>query len=188
MKFLLENEQREKKELQQALQVTTNKGRAYHEVVFVYSIPTTPTNGVSYKVGERQKRRKVSDIKMLMSSTIETCVTSHGLKPAMLTAETSDGKLLNNPFSDQPATITEPADRRANVLFLLDRFAVSDEFFHELAQVSRLQSTLPQSMSSDTDISRDPTSLPRQRAATLYEQQDRHPQPPFSLCREVHGC
>ena len=135
----------------------------------------------------------MSDIKTLMSSTIETCVTSHGLKPAMLTAETSDGKLLNNPFSDQPATITEPAhpetaDRRANVLFLLDRFAVSDEFFHKLAQVSRLQSTLPQSMSSDTDISRDPTSLPRQRAATLYEQQDRHPQPPFSLCREVHGC
>ena len=43
LKFLLENEEREKKELQHALQVTTNKGRAYHEVVFVYSIPTTCT-------------------------------------------------------------------------------------------------------------------------------------------------
>ena len=34
LEFLLENEEKEKKQLQQALQVTTNKGRAYHEVQF----------------------------------------------------------------------------------------------------------------------------------------------------------
>ena len=65
----------------------------------------------------------------------------------MLTAKTSDGKLLRIPFSERPATITEPTqpaptDSRAKALFLLDRFAVSDEFYHKLAQVSTLQSTV----------------------------------------------
>ena len=87
------------------------------------------------------------DIKTLMPSTVETCVTSHGPTPVMLTAKTSDGKLLRIPLSERPATITEPTqlaptDSRAKALFLLDRFAVSDEFYHELAQVSTLQSTV----------------------------------------------
>jgi hypothetical protein len=34
LEFLLENEEKEKTRLQQALQVTKNKGRAYHEVQF----------------------------------------------------------------------------------------------------------------------------------------------------------
>ncbi|CAI7989297.1 hypothetical protein GBAR_LOCUS175, partial [Geodia barretti] len=75
-----------------------------------------------------------------MSSTVETCVTSHGLTPMTLTAKTSDGKLLSIPFSESSATITEltqpaPTGSRAKALFLLDRFAVSDEFYHELAQI-----------------------------------------------------
>ena len=82
-------------------------------------------------------------MKTLMTSTIETCVTSHGLKPMMLTAETKDGKQLSIPLSDHPVTTTEPtppetADSRTKALFLLDRFAVSDELYHELAQVSRI--------------------------------------------------
>ena len=82
-------------------------------------------------------------MKTLMTTTIETCVTSHGLKPTMLTAETRDGKQLNIPFSDHPATTTEPtppetADSRTKALFLLDHIAASDEFYHELAQVSRI--------------------------------------------------
>ena len=132
------------------------------------------------------------DIKTLMSSTVETCVTSHGLTPVTLTAKTSDGKLLSIPFSESSATITEltqpaPTDSRATALFLLDRFAVSDEFYHELAQVSTLQSTQNKIyMTLDTDISGNATSPPHQGSAKGYEQRDRNSQSPTVLCREVH--
>jgi hypothetical protein len=80
-----------------------------------------------------------------MSSTIEQCMTSHGLTPETVTAKTTDGKLLTIPFSDAPATtstIGQSADTtitRATALYLLDRFAVSDQFYHELAQVCASQ-------------------------------------------------
>ena len=132
------------------------------------------------------------DIKTLMSSTVETCVTSHGLTPMTLTAKTSDRKLLSIPFSESSATITEltqpaPTGSRAKALFLLDHFAVSDEFYHELAQVSTLQSTVRQKLHDlDTDISGNATSLPNQGSAKGYEQRDRNSQSPTVLCREVH--
>lgn len=72
-------------------------------------------------------------------------MAEHGLTPDSLTAATGDGKLLTIPFSDGPVTSSSPvqaeastANVRAKTLFLLDRFAVSDEFYHELAQANKL--------------------------------------------------
>ena len=44
LEFLLENEEREKKELQRALRVTQNKGKAYHEVQFLTTVACRNTN------------------------------------------------------------------------------------------------------------------------------------------------
>ena len=97
------------------------------------------------QVQERQKRRKVADIKKLMSSTLEPCMSSHGLKPTTLVAETSEGMELTIPLDNSPTTLTEPkrpTDTVSKALYLLDRFAVSDEFYHELAQVNTVICTL----------------------------------------------
>ena len=86
-------------------------------------------------------------MKTYMSSTVQPCLLSHGLQPETVTAKTADGKLLNIPFSNDEATTSSslPADEgnseespRAKTLYLLDRFAVSDQFYHELAQVCML--------------------------------------------------
>ena len=101
---------------------------------------------ITSKVGERQQRRKVAQMKTYMSSTVKPCLTSHGLTPEAVTAKTSDGKVLTIPFSDAPATTTMPdiqlaaeengeGSTKSKALYLLDRFAVSDQFYHELAQV-----------------------------------------------------
>ena len=124
-----------------------------------------------------------------MSSTVETCVTSHGLTPMTLTAKTSDGKLLSIPFSESSATITEltqpaPTGSRAKALFLLDRFAVSDEFYHELAQVSTLQSTVRQKL-HDFGY-RYFRKCHVSTKSKGYEQRDRNSQSPTVLYREVH--
>lgn len=67
---------------------------------------------------------------------------SHGLRATTVVAETSDGRQLTIPLSDSPVTLTEPkrptADTASKALYLLDRFAVSDEFYHELAQVNTM--------------------------------------------------
>ena len=83
-------------------------------------------------------------MKTYMSSTVQPCLLSHGLQPETVTATTADGKLLNIPFSNAEATTSSPLpadegnseeNQRAKTLYLLDRFAVSDQFYHELAQV-----------------------------------------------------
>ena len=106
---------------------------------------------MNIQVGERQKRRKVSQMKAYISSTLEPCLTSYGLAPTSVTASSTDGCLVTIPIADSPtpSTSTSSVNRpladtagttTACTLYLLDRFAVSDQFYHELAQVFNFHS------------------------------------------------
>ena len=90
------------------------------------------------QVGSRQKRRKISQIQEFVHATVEPCISSYGMVPTTINAVTDSGDSVTIPLSDTtPSTSAsrQPTDTAANTLFLLDRFGVSDEFYHELAQV-----------------------------------------------------
>ena len=94
---------------------------------------------------DRQRRRKVSQIKTYISGTLEPSMSSYGLVPTTLTATSSDGGIVTIPITDSPAPSSSTQSHSAEVatartLYLLDRFAESDEFYHELAQVFTLNS------------------------------------------------
>ena len=89
-------------------------------------------------------RRKVSQIKSYVSATLKPSLTSYGLTPTALTAVSDSGAPLIIPLSDGPApssstdnpsTALSAEVATARTLYLLDRFGVSDQFYHELAQV-----------------------------------------------------
>lgn len=99
------------------------------------------------KVSDRQKRRKLSKFKQSATKALWFAET-FGLEVESITARTSnDGNELVIPLSSEgnhpsvvPATSTAPSDRNSHsnvmqTLYLLERFGVSDEFYHELTQV-----------------------------------------------------
>ena len=72
-------------------------------------------------------------------------MSSYGLTPTELSAISADGKQINIHLHNSPAPSSSTSgnmstadDRTARTLYLLDRFGVSDEFYHELAQVLNL--------------------------------------------------
>ena len=91
-------------------------------------------------MGPRQKRRKTTQLKSYAKLALEPLET-YGLIPQTLTAITDQGCSVSLELSEGPspspptAAAVEPEENTRNVLFLLDRFGVSDEFYHELAQV-----------------------------------------------------
>ena len=75
----------------------------------------------------------MSQIKTYVSSTLDPCMTSHGLTLSAITATSSDGSVVSIALSDGQATPSSStvkqstvADPTASMLYLLDRFAVSD--------------------------------------------------------------
>ena len=85
----------------------------------------------------------MSQIKTYISGTLQPSMSSYGLVPTTLTATFSDGDIVTIPITNSPAPISSTQSPSAEVatahtLYLLDRFAVSDEFYHELAQVFTL--------------------------------------------------
>ena len=92
------------------------------------------------QIGERQKRRKVSQIREYVSSTLEPSLATYGLVSTELTAVTTNGASVTISLSDcvprgPPTEPTGTEDVTAKTLYLLDRYGVSDEFYHELTQV-----------------------------------------------------
>lgn len=82
----------------------------------------------------------MSQIKTYLSGTLELSMSSYGLVPTTLTATSSDGGIVTIPIGDSLTQSSSKQSHSARVetartLYLLDRFAVSDEFCHELAQV-----------------------------------------------------
>ena len=75
---------------------------------------------------------------------------SYGLTPLTVTAVTDQGCSVSLELCEGPppspapssSAAAEPEGNSRNVLFLLDRFGVSDEFYHELAQVYSVYTVL----------------------------------------------
>lgn len=149
MSFFLEEEQREKEQLKRALRVSEKRGKPFHEVNLTAIPSHVSLTTELVQVKERQKRRKVSEIKEYVSSTLEPCMSSYGLATTALSAVSADGKHITIPLTDSSdPTSSQPENQStghsaeaatARTLYLLDRFAVSDQFYHELAQVFNLQ-------------------------------------------------
>ena len=128
--------------LQQAIEHLVQEREAENREVMANS--GKPVNQVS----DRQKRRKLSKFKQSATKALWFAET-FGLEVESITARTSnDGNELVIPLSSQqdnhpsvvPATSTAPTDRNSHsnvmqTLYLLERFGVSDEFYHELTQV-----------------------------------------------------
>ena len=101
------------------------------------------------KVGQRQKRRKIAQLKSYTRLALEP-LQSYGLTPQTVTAVTDQGCSVSLELSEAPPQTTgpaqistaEPEENTRSVLFLLDRFGVSDEFYHELAQVHTVKGML----------------------------------------------
>ena len=86
----------------------------------------------------------MSQIKTYVSATLKPSLTSYGLTPTALIAVSDSGAPIIIPLSDGPApssstdnpsTALSPEVATARTLYLLDRFGVSDQFYHKLAQV-----------------------------------------------------
>ena len=79
----------------------------------------------------------MSQMKAYISSTLEPCLSSYGLTPTSVTASSTDGCLVTIPIADGPTPSTSSSSENqsdpagattARTLYLLDRFAVSDQF------------------------------------------------------------
>jgi hypothetical protein len=133
-KMQREEKRRQSVPLTEALDAATNKGRKLEEV------------------GERQRRRKIAQLKSYATVALQP-MESYGLTPQKVTAVTQQGAAVTLELGEGPIqqgdAVTmelgegpssssgpaEPEGNPSNILFLLDRFGVSDEFYHELAQV-----------------------------------------------------
>ena len=113
----------------------------YMDIVehFIHSTSTKCTSLV--QVGERQRRRKIRALKQYAVNSLQPCMESYGLTATAVTAVSDAGTPITLSLADVPeqsgdsTANTAEADIRARTLYLLDRFGVSDEFYHELAQV-----------------------------------------------------
>ena len=94
-----------------------------------------------FKVSDRQRRRKLSQLKGFTQKALYFA-ESLGLKPETLltrSVQTGASVVVNLGDGSSSHGLPSPPDGDScnvmQVLYLLDRFAVSDEFYHELTQV-----------------------------------------------------
>ena len=82
----------------------------------------------------------MADIKEQTENTPQPWMQSYGLTPTSVTAVSAKETPVTFNFTCPPPlpVLTmppPPEDSTQKVLFLLDRYGISDEFYHELAQV-----------------------------------------------------
>ena len=91
-------------------------------------------------VSKRHARRKIQEVSEHASKALEF-LSTYGLVAESLKVHSTSGKIIHIPLSDDAASENEDnVDLR--VLYILDRYGVSDAFYHELAM---LFSELPRS-------------------------------------------
>ena len=100
-----------------------NTGRAYEDV------------------GAKQKKRKLVQFQRAADAAL-WFGESFGLIPTQLTVQTTSDEAISIPLNDSSAPVPDAQPTREvdefcamQTLYLLDRFGVSDEFYHELTQV-----------------------------------------------------
>ena len=92
-------------------------------------------------VRERQARRKMSEVASLAKKALWFAETFSLIPESLGLRKAVSGEVISVRLSE-PATSTpqcnQPADREriAQILYLLDRFAISDEAYHELASIT----------------------------------------------------
>ena len=95
------------------------------------------------EMSKRHRRRKLTQFGSAAESAL-WFAESFGLIPESVSVRTSgSGEVINVPLSDleQHQSSSSPEERKVDeyvalqTLYLLDRFGVSDEFYHELTQV-----------------------------------------------------
>ena len=112
------------------------------EVLLERSMVATNTCKIYDDLGSRQKRRKLSQFQWAADAAL-WFGESFGLVPTQLMVQTSQNdEAISIPLGRTtiPVPNTQPAREvdefgAMQTLYLLDRFGVSDEFYHELAQV-----------------------------------------------------
>lgn len=95
-----------------------------------------------HEVSPRQLRRKLSECRTFVQQTIWFCET-FGLTPECLqlrkTVTGSPVKMsLDLSSSESTKHLTQDQEKVSQILYILDRFAVSDEAYHELSSASDL--------------------------------------------------
>ena len=102
-----------------------------------------------HEVGERQRRRKVAEVKESTRRAL-WFIGSFGLTIDSVSMHDSTDTSLTLSYgeSPEPAATSNPSDTTLyQMLFLLERFGVSDDFYHGLAMVHsslpRLKTSLP---------------------------------------------
>ena len=139
-----EGVQRERDSITAVLDAAQNKGRKLEEVSKNIPSPIncwTVLNFNNTQVGDRQKRRKMAQLKSYTKCALQP-MESYGLIPQTVHAVTEQGQEVSFKLSEDKSlspsasAVTESSEENTrSVLFLLDRFGVSDEFYHELSQV-----------------------------------------------------
>ena len=93
------------------------------------------------EMSKRHRRKKLTEFGSAAESAL-WFVESFGLIPESLNVRTSgSGEVISVPLSDSKQPSTTPECRKVDkyvalqTLYLLARFGVSDEFYHELTQV-----------------------------------------------------
>ena len=141
----------------QAVRAPSNKGKMFEEVQFMqlHCICGRISEHVIHdihvhvhalsQVGERQKRRKLAMLRTCTASLLQPTLGSYGLTPTVVSAVTDKGtpitlSLVDAPGPSEagpPSQSASPSQPQpiARILYLLDRYGVSDEFYHEMAQV-----------------------------------------------------
>ena len=131
-------------------------------------LPSTINRGKQIdEVSPHQARRKIAQVATLSRRAL-WFAHSFGLQPEYVQFKRTSSELslqvsLASPSNESPPTQTqEDFDRAYQVLYLLDKFAVSDEVYHELQMLS---SDLPpthrvkQALNESITFDRLPTSL-----------------------------
>lgn len=92
-------------------------------------------------MSSRQKRRQLHKLRDFTAKAL-FFYDSFGLKPESITCSLSSEESLTIALGDSGSSSAGPPsptvvqkEGAQQVLYLLDRFGVSDEFYHELAQV-----------------------------------------------------
>lgn len=113
----LDTIEKQTEELKEIKQDFTNKGRTFDDV------------------GGRQKRRKLNDFSDAAKNAL-WFAESFGFKVQSLQIESKSGSVMTLPLCtelSQPQEDQQGTEDTRATLYLLDKFAVSDEFYHELS-------------------------------------------------------
>ena len=88
----------------------------------------------------------MAQLQAFTDNTLQPCMATYGLTPTSVMAVTDAGTSVTLALASGPSASSSPAassqvDNSERVLYLLDRYGVSDEFYHELAQVRCIHCT-----------------------------------------------